>query len=127
VFGYKGKQVRDNIHSEDLVRAFWEFFKAPRIGEVYNIGGGLSSNCSVLEAIEMCQQISGNELSWRYRESNRIGDHIWWISSLEKFSRHYPQWQLSYDVGSILGQIYELNIERWLEDDRWRQAQYSGH
>jgi len=80
VYGYKGKQVRDNLHSADLVRAFDEFFTAPRSGEVYNIGGGRQSNCSLLEAIEMCQEISGNPLMWTYTEKNRNGDHIWWIS-----------------------------------------------
>ena len=114
VFGYKGKQVRDNIHSADLISAFWEFYKAPRIGEVYNIGGGRTSNCSMLEAIELCEQIAGRALSWRYSEENRIGDHIWWISDISKFQSHYPGWTLEYDVPKILQEIYEWNKERWV-------------
>jgi CDP-paratose 2-epimerase len=113
VFGYKGKQVRDNIHSSDLVRAFYEFYKAPRVAEVYNIGGGKYSNCSMLEAIDMCQGIAGRELEWTYEEQNRVGDHIWWISSLDRFMSHYPDWQIEYDVPGILEEIYEMNRERW--------------
>jgi CDP-paratose 2-epimerase len=114
VFGYNGKQVRDNIHSHDLVNAFWQFFSASRVGEVYNIGGGRFSNCSMLEAITLCQQIAGNELSWNYTENNRVGDHIWWISDLRKFQSHYPVWHLTRDVPSILKDIYEANSERWV-------------
>src|ERR1700750_1740814 len=80
IFGYKGKQVRDNIHSYDLVNAFWHFFQAPRSGEVYNIGGGRQSNCSMLEAIELCEAITGRRLAWTYRDESRSGDHIWWVS-----------------------------------------------
>jgi CDP-paratose 2-epimerase len=116
VFGYKGKQVRDNIHSGDLIRAFHEFFQAPRQGEVYNIGGGRASNCSMLEAIELCQEISGNDLQWQYNETNRSGDHIWWISDLGKFQSHYPNWRLRYDVPAILREMYEINVERWQKD-----------
>lgn len=115
VFGYKGKQVRDNIHSADLIRAFYEFFKAPRQGEVYNIGGGRYSNCSMLEAIDLCQQITGKQLQWTYTEQNRIGDHIWWISDLRKFTNHYPAWQLQYNVPAILQEIYDQNVNRWSE------------
>jgi CDP-paratose 2-epimerase len=115
IFGYKGKQVRDNIHSADLIRAFYEFFKAPRVGEVYNIGGGRYSNCSMLEAIDLCQQIAGKKLQWTYTEQNRTGDHIWWISDLGKFRNHYPAWQLQYNVPAILQEIYEQNLERWVE------------
>ena len=115
VFGYKGKQVRDNIHSADLIRAFYEFFKAPRSGEVYNIGGGRYSNCSMLEAIDLCQQIAGKKLQWTYTEQNRTGDHIWWISDLSKFRNHYPAWQLQYNVPAILQEIYEQNLVRWTE------------
>jgi len=107
VFGYKGKQVRDNIHSFDLVNAFWEFCKAPRVGEVYNIGGGRHSCCSMLQAIEACERISGRKLSWTYVEDNRIGDHIWWISSVSKFQSHYPQWRYRYDMEGILHEIHE--------------------
>lgn len=113
VFGYQGKQVRDNIHSADLIRAFDNFFRAPRSGEVYNIGGGRFSNCSMLEGIQHCQEIAGQELNWVYQEDNRIGDHIWWISDNAKFEGHYPNWQLNYDVRAILQEIYEHNRERW--------------
>jgi CDP-paratose 2-epimerase len=106
VFGYKGKQVRDNIHSHDLVNAFWEFFKAPRVGEVYNIGGSRHSCCSMLQAISQCEQISGRTLEWSYVEDNRIGDHIWWISDVKKFQRHYPNWKYRYDLTGILREIY---------------------
>ncbi|MEO7318683.1 MAG: NAD-dependent epimerase/dehydratase family protein, partial [Chthoniobacteraceae bacterium] len=90
VFGYKGKQVRDNIHSHDLVEAFWNFFQNPRAGEVYNLGGSRHSNCSMLEAIEVCEELSGRKLDWSYVEDNRIGDHIWWISDVAKFQSHFP-------------------------------------
>lgn len=116
VFGYKGKQVRDNIHSADLIRAFYEFFKAPRRGEVYNIGGSRYSKCSMLEAIQMCQEISGREIQWTYSESNRVGDHIWWISDVSKFKSHYPEWQLEYNVPQILGEIAEKNAGRWKKE-----------
>ena len=117
IFGYKAKQVRDNIHSADLIRAFHEFFKNPRTGEVYNIGGGRFSNCSMLEAIQMCEQISGKKMNWSYADSARIGDHIWWISALSRFRSHYPAWQLTYDVPRILQEIYEMNQERWTRND----------
>lgn len=106
VFGYGGKQVRDNIHSHDLVEAFWQFFQAPRSGEVYNMGGSRHSNCSMLEAIDLCQEISGRKLEWTYLEDNRIGDHIWWISDVRKFQQHYPNWKYRYDLKGILGEIY---------------------
>lgn len=113
VYGYKGKQVRDNIHSADLIQAFYEFFKAPRMAEVYNTGGGRYSNCSMLEAIEICQRIVAREIQWTYSEQNRIGDHIWWISNNQKFSQHYPNWKLKYNVPQILQEIYEFNYDRW--------------
>jgi CDP-paratose 2-epimerase len=107
VLGYKGKQVRDNIHSHDLVEAFWEFFKAPRVGEVYNIGGSRHSNCSMLEAIALCEQVSGRKLNWSYVQDNRIGDHIWWISDVRKFQSQYPAWHYRYDLQAILREIFE--------------------
>jgi CDP-paratose 2-epimerase len=107
VFGYKGKQVRDNIHSYDLVNAFWEYFKAPRSGEVYNIGGGRHCYCSMLQAIAACEKISGRRLNWSYVEDNRVGDHIWWISSVAKFRRHYPEWSYHYDLHGILAEIHD--------------------
>jgi CDP-paratose 2-epimerase len=112
VFGYKGKQVRDNIHSFDLVEAFVEFVRAPRSGEVYNIGGSRHSNCSMLEAIELCEDISGRKLSWSYEETNRIGDHIWWISDVGKFQKHYPTWKFRYSLPGILEEIHRAVSER---------------
>jgi CDP-paratose 2-epimerase len=105
VFGYKGKQVRDNIHSSDLVSALWHFYQAPRVGAVYNVGGGRQANCSVLEAIELCQQITGRPLAWSYREANRSGDHIWWISDTRKFKQDYPAWRPSYDLRAMVSEI----------------------
>lgn len=115
VFGYRGKQVRDNIHSADLIRAFDCVFRTPRCGEVYNIGGSRVSNCSVLEAIEICQDIAGRHLDWSYSDQPRAGDHIWWISDVGKFQSHYPDWQLTYDVPHMCREIYDANTERWSE------------
>ena len=113
VYGYKGKQVRDAIHSHDLIRAFDAFFKAPRSAEVYNIGGGRFSNASVLEAIELAQEIGGEELDWTYDDTNRVGDHLWWIGDNGRFEEHYPTWKLEYDVRRILEEIRDANRERW--------------
>ncbi len=113
VYGYEGKQVRDNLHSADLVRAFEAFHAAPRPAAVYNIGGGRESNCSMLEAIELSEQIAGRELDWTLGEAPRIGDHRWWISDLREFRRDYPDWQLEYGVEEILREIYEQNVEHW--------------
>jgi len=113
IYGYKGKQVRDNIHSYDLVNAFYHFYQTPRVAEVYNIGGSRFSNCSMLEAIQYCEEITDKKLNWTYVESNRIGDHIWWISSVEKFKNHYPSWELTYTVRDILKEIYTQNTNRW--------------
>jgi CDP-paratose 2-epimerase len=106
VFGYQGKQVRDNIHSFDLVEAFWQFCQAPRCGEVYNIGGSRHSHCSMLEAIHLCEAISGRKLDWTYLEDNRIGDHIWYVSDVRKFQSHYPAWKYRYDLRALLDEIY---------------------
>jgi CDP-paratose 2-epimerase len=113
VFGYKGKQVRDNIHSFDLVTAFDEVFRAPRVAEVYNMGGTRHSNCSMIEAIGMCEAIAGRKLNWTYTEANRTGDHIWYISDAAKFKLHYPNWKQQYDLPQLLADIYEKNAERW--------------
>lgn len=113
VLGYKGKQVRDNIHSSDLIRAFEMFFERPRTAEVYNIGGSRFSNCSMLEAIKMCEEISGRKMNWSYAESNRTGDHIWWISDISKFQSQYPGYSLKYNVAAILREMYEVNRKRW--------------
>ncbi|GHC61415.1 NAD-dependent epimerase/dehydratase family protein [Roseibacillus persicicus] len=110
IFGYKGKQVRDNIHSHDLVNAFMHFYRAPRSGEVYNIGGSRHSNCSMMEAIRKGEELSGNKLEFSYLEDNRIGDHIWYISDVRKFQNHYPDWQYEYDIDGILGEIYQACI-----------------
>ncbi len=106
VFGYKGKQVRDNIHSFDLVEAFAQFIQAPRSGEVYNMGGSRHSNCSMLEAIDLCEEISAKKLTWNYEETNRIGDHIWWVSDVRKFQAHYPAWKFRYGLREILNEIH---------------------
>ena len=106
IFGYKGKQVRDNIHSFDLVEMFWNFYKNPRPGEVYNAGGGRYSNCSMQEAITMCEDISGKKMNYKYSDDNRIGDHIWYISDLTKFKNHYPNWKQKHNISMILGDIY---------------------
>ena len=113
VFGYGGKQVRDNIHSADLVRAFEAFAAAPREAAVYNIGGGRECNCSMLEAIALCEEIAGRPLSWELSDEARIGDHRWWISDLDAFKRDYPDWRLEYSVPDILREIYEANLEHW--------------
>jgi len=107
IFGYKGKQVRDNIHSTDLVEAFLAFYNNPRSGEVYNIGGSRHSNCSMLEAIRIGEQLSGNKLDFTYVEDNRIGDHIWYISDVRRFQSHYPEWSYQYSIDGILREIYE--------------------
>ena len=114
VYGYGGKQVRDNIHSADLVAAFDAFHRAPRAAAVYNIGGGRESNCSMIEAIELCEAIAGRELRWTLSQEHRIGDHRWWISDLEPFRRDYPGWGITYDVEAVLREIYEQNAELWL-------------
>jgi CDP-paratose 2-epimerase len=113
VLGYGGKQVRDNIHSADLVAAFEAFHRAPRAAAVYNIGGGREGNCSMLEAIDLCEEIAGRQLRWRLDGTNRIGDHRWWISDLEPFRRDYPDWEITHDVRAILRQIHDRNVERW--------------
>jgi len=112
VFGYKGKQVRDNIHSYDLVNMLWHFYQKPRNGEVYNAGGSRYSNCSMQEAIAMCEEITGNNMNYSYSEDNRIGDHIWWISDVSKFQSHYPDWDFKYNIMDILTQISMSMIDR---------------
>lgn len=106
IFGYKGKQVRDNIHSYDLVNMFWHYYQNPRPGEVYNAGGGRNANCSMLEAIQQCELISGNKMNITYNETNRIGDHIWYISDLSKFKNDYPEWNWKYNLTQTLEEMY---------------------
>ena len=113
ILGYRGKQVRDNIHSYDLVNAFHHYFLNPRCGEVYNMGGSRFSNCSLLEAVEMCEVISGRPIDITYSESNRLGDHIWWISDVSKFKTHFPAWDLTKKISDILLEIYTCNLHRW--------------
>jgi CDP-paratose 2-epimerase len=112
VFGYKGKQVRDNIHATDLVEAFWSFFQRPRVAEVFNIGGGRDVNCSMLEAIGLTEEITGRPLNWSYQETNRTGDHIWWLSDTRRFRSLYPEWRLTYDLRAILQEIQGGLAER---------------
>jgi CDP-paratose 2-epimerase len=113
VFGYRGKQVRDNIHSADLVGAFMEFHRSPRWAAVYNMGGGRQSNCSMLEAIELCERIAGRPLDFELSDQARMGDHRWWISDYSDFRRDYPGWEMRYGIEEILREIYERNVETW--------------
>ena len=112
IFGYQGKQVRDNIHSSDLVNMFWHFYQNPRQGEVYNAGGGRFANCSMLEAIDWCEKITGNKMSYSYSETNRIGDHIWYISDVNKFKSHYPTWDWKYNLEATLVEMHDKMNER---------------
>jgi CDP-paratose 2-epimerase len=114
VFGYDGRQVRDNIHSADLVRAFDAFRRAPRSAAVYNIGGGRHSNCSMIEAIDLCEEIARRPLRWTLGDRARMGDHRWWISDLGEFQRDYPNWEQEYDLRGILREIHDQNADRWL-------------
>lgn len=112
VFGYKAKQVRDNIHSRDVVRALWTFYQKPRSAEVYNLGGGRFANCSMLEAIGLCQELTGREMSWKYSEQNRAGDHIWYVSDMSRFKSHYPEWSHTVDLRQTLVEIRDALQER---------------
>ena len=113
VFGYKGKQVRDNIHSNDLVQCFWHFYRSPRNGAVYNMGGSRHSNCSMLEAIEMISELSGLRLNYQLSDQARSGDHIWWISDVRRFQRDFPEWRYSYNLSSILREMIDVARERF--------------
>lgn len=115
LYGYKGKMVRDTIHSRDVLTAFEAFFRAPRSGEVYNLGGGRFANVSHLEAFAVAEQITGKPAKVNYREENRIGDHQWYISDMGKFRDHYPRWSPTYDVPAIMAEIHEANIGKWHE------------
>ncbi len=112
VLGYQGKQVRDNIHAFDLVNMFWHYHQNPRCGEVYNAGGGRHSNCSVLEAIGLCEDFLGHPMNTTYRDEPRIGDHIWYISDTRKFRSHYPEWNYRYTLQEILTEILEETTRR---------------
>ncbi|MBV1853277.1 NAD-dependent epimerase/dehydratase family protein [Catellatospora tritici] len=114
LYGYKGKMVRDAIHSHDVLTAFEAFYRNPRAGEVYNLGGGRFSNTSHLEAFAIAEQITGKQASVNYVEQNRIGDHQWYVSDMAKFQAHYPDWRMTYDVPAILREIYEANADKWV-------------
>ena len=111
VYGYKGKQVRDNIHSEDVARFMYEFWKTPRVAEVYNLGGGKNNACSILEAFQKTARITGHPMSWRYVDENRVGDHICYYSDLRKMKAHYPAW----DITKTLDRIFEEVAAGWME------------
>ncbi len=112
VYGYKGKQVRDNIHSEDVARFMLEFWKAPRVAQVYNLGGGKANSCSILEAFQMAEEITGRAMKWQYVEENRIGDHICYYSDLRKMMAHFPDWQITLPLREIIRSIAESWKER---------------
>jgi CDP-paratose 2-epimerase len=114
VFGYGAKQVRDNLHGDDLADACLAFHRSPRRAAVYNLGGGRESNCSMLEAIAACERIAGRKLDWELSEQARIGDHRWWISDVNEFRADYPAWRVRYDTEALLRQIHEANAERWV-------------
>ena len=107
LIGYKGKQVRDNLHSHDLVNCFWEFYKKPRKGEIYNMGGGRFSNCSIIEALDMVEDITNIKIKRNIIKIPRVGDHIWYISNLSKFKNHYPNWKQKYDSKKIIEELVE--------------------
>jgi len=112
IYGYRGKQVRDNIHSYDLVNAFWQFFENPRIAAVYNIGGSRHSNCSILEGIRLAEEMCGKTLQYTISDNARSGDHIWYISDVSRFQKDYPAWKYRYDLGTILSEIVAAVRER---------------
>ena len=112
VFGYKGKQVRDNIHARDLVEAFWVFFQRPTSGQVFNIGGGRHANCSMLEAIALTERLTGRPMNYNYIDDNRVGDHMWWISDVRKFQSYYPEWRYHFDISALIADIYAGQCEK---------------
>lgn len=107
IIGYSGKQVRDNIHSFDLINCFWHFFKKPRIGQVYNVGGGRKSNCSIIEALDQVEKSTGKKIKKKFIKENRVGDHIWYISNMKKFKSHYPKWKQEYSGKRIIEELIE--------------------
>ena len=107
LIGYKGKQVRDNIHSYDLVNCFWEFYKKPSFGKVYNAGGGRFSNCSILEAINFVENLAKIKVKKHFLRTNRIGDHIWYVSNMNKFKKDYPKWRQSYSTKKIITELVD--------------------
>lgn len=113
IYGCKGKQVRDNLHSSDLINAFYHFYLNPRVGEVYNMGGSRVSHCSMQEAILLCEKISGNRMKTTQVEAPRVGDHLWWVTDVSKFMSHYPDWCVTKSTEAILTEIFEYNRSRW--------------
>ena len=109
LIGYKGKQVRDNLHSFDLVNCFWEFYKKPKYGEVYNMGGGRYSNCSVLEALDIVEKLKNINIKKKIIKKNRVGDHIWYVSNTKKFKKDYPNWKQKYNTKKIIEELIENN------------------
>ena len=107
LIGYKGKQVRDNLHSFDLVNCFWEFYKKPKYGEVYNMGGGRYSNCSVLEALDIVEKLKNINIKKKIIKENRVGDHIWYVSNTKKFKKDYPNWKQRYNTQKIIEELIE--------------------
>ena len=107
LIGYKGKQVRDNLHSYDLVNSFWEFFKKPTKGEVYNMGGGRYSNCSIIEALDLVEDIANIKIRREILKKPRVGDHIWYISNLSKFKNHFPNWKQKYNTKKIIEDLID--------------------
>ena len=105
IIGYKGKQVRDNIHAYDLVQCFWEYYKNPKKGEFYNIGGGRNSNCSVLEALSEVERIAKIKIKKQFQVKARTGDHQWWISDFSKFKKHYPKYKMKYTISKIINEL----------------------
>ena len=114
IFGYGGKQVRDNIHASDVVSAFEAFHRAPRVAAVYNLGGGRANSVSMLEAIARCEAIAGRELDYTLSDQARTGDHRWWISDLDAFRADYPEWDITYDLDRTLREIHDANVEQWV-------------
>ncbi len=112
IFGYKGKQVRDNIHSHDVAAFINAFIHTPRVAEVYNIGGGRDNSCSILEAFKIAEKYSGIPQKYTYLEDNRIGDHICYISNLSKMREHYPTWDITVSLDETIRQIVEANLQR---------------
>ena len=121
IFGYKGKQVRDNIHSVDLINCFWEFFKKPKKGEIYNVGGGRFSNCSIIEALNITEKICKIKIKRKYVSTNRIGDHIWYISNMKKFKKHYPKWKQSYSTNRIINELIHNLKKRDINKSKYKK------
>jgi CDP-paratose 2-epimerase len=112
IYGYSGKQVRDNIHSYDVARFIQQFYENPRCGEVYNIGGGRDNSCSILEAFERVSYLSGKKMKFEYVDQNRSGDHICYISDLSKMRAHYPNWRITKNLDDVFSEIYQATIAR---------------